>query len=102
MKSKLNLNYLKSDLNNNTEKLVIETMEKLLIKDEYKDICKCKECLLDIASFALNRLPAKYIYNTKDDLYQKIAEFESEVNMDVKSTVEKGIEVVSNNPRHDQ
>ena len=100
MNSKLNLDYLKSDLSNNTEKLVIENMERLLTKDKYKNICKCKECLLDIASFALNRLPAKYIHNTSNDLYQKISEFENKVSMDVKSTVEKAIEVVSNNPRH--
>lgn len=102
MKSKLDLDFIKNNLNNNTEELVIETMEELLVKEEFKDICKCKECILDIASYALNRLPAKYIYNTSDDLFQKIAEFENEVNMDVKSTVKKAIKVVNNNPRHNK
>ncbi len=91
---------LKNDLNNTTEDLVLETMEELLNQDEYDEICKCRNCLLDIASYALNRLPTKYISNPSEDLKTKIIEFENKVNMDVVRSVENAIKVISNNPRH--
>ncbi|NLM96095.1 MAG: late competence development ComFB family protein, partial [Halanaerobiaceae bacterium] len=56
---KIDLNSVKSKLNNHTETVVLEVMEDLLKKSEIKDICTCKECLLDIASYALNNLPAR-------------------------------------------
>ena len=99
-KNERDIKDLKNDLNNTTEDLVLETMEELLNKDEYDEICNCKNCLLDIASYALNRLPAKYISNPSEDLKTKIIEFENKVNMDVVSSVENAIKVISNNPRH--
>jgi competence protein ComFB len=94
--------YLEGELSNNTEKLVVETMEELLVKSKYENVCTCKECLLDIASYALNRLPAKYIFSPKRDLFTQIVKFENKVNMDVKSTVKKAIRVIDKNPRHDR
>lgn len=91
---------MKKDLNNHTEEIVIKTMKALLQEPEYNNICTCHQCLLDIAAYALNRLPAKYIADRKDDLGTKIAKFENEVNIDAVSVVKKAIEVVSNNPQH--
>ena len=96
----LNQAELKSELDNQAEDLVLETMEELLDKEEYEDICKCKSCLLDIASYALNRLPAKYVAHPKEDLQTKITEFENQVSLDVVSSVENAIKVVAKNPRH--
>lgn len=97
----LHVRDLKDDLDNQAEDLVLETMEELLNKEKYNDICKCKICLLDIASYALNNLPAKYIAHPKEDLQTKIIEFENQVNLDVVTSVDKAIQVVSKNPRHD-
>ena len=36
-------------------------MEELLKKDEFSHVCTCETCLLDIASYSLNRLPAGYV-----------------------------------------
>ncbi|MFW5686931.1 MAG: late competence development ComFB family protein, partial [Halanaerobium sp.] len=52
---------LKSRLNNLTEEVVLETLEDLLAREEFEDICKDEDCLLDMATYALNRLPAKYV-----------------------------------------
>ncbi|ACL70660.1 late competence development ComFB family protein [Halothermothrix orenii] len=102
MEKCFDIDSIKKDLKNNTEKIVLETMEEVLSKPEYKDVCKCHQCLLDIASYALNRLPAKYIASSKGDLHTKIAEFENQVNVDALSTVAKAIKVVSKNPHHDR
>jgi len=91
---------LKKELRNNTEKIVLNTMNELLKNPEYENTCKCHQCLKDIASYALNRLPAKYIASPKGNLQSKIAEFENSVNIDAASVVKKAIKVVSNNPRH--
>ncbi|MFW6035777.1 MAG: late competence development ComFB family protein [Halothermotrichaceae bacterium] len=87
-------------MENYTEKIVLETMEDLLNKPEFKDICTCEKCLLDIATFVLNRLPAKYFASRQGELQSKIEEFESQLQVDTISTVTKAIKKVSAKPRH--
>lgn len=94
------LKEIEKELRNNTEKIVLETMSEILTKPEYEETCKCRQCLIDIASYALNRLPAKYIASPKGNLQTKIAEFENQVNVDAVSVVKKAIKVVTKNPRH--
>lgn len=97
----LNLEHVDRDLYNNTQKIVLEIMEDLLNKPEYQHICTCHQCLKDIASYTLNRLPAKYIANHPEKLETKILEFENKVNINVLTILKKAIKVVSNHPNHD-
>lgn len=97
---KIELENFRKKLHNHTERLVLETMEDLLNRSEYCDVCCCEQCLIDIASFALNRLPAKYISCPHGELQTKISEFENQVIVDVVSTVARGIKIVSSDPRH--
>jgi len=101
MSTKINIMEIKNKLENNTEFLVLETMEDLLKRPEFKDICTCNQCLLDIATYALNHLPAKYIASHEGEIRTKLTEFELQVKADVVSVVAKAIKVVSNNPHHD-
>lgn len=75
-------------------------MEDLINKEEFKDICTCKLCLLDIASYTLNRLPARYIASHQGEVQTKISEFERQLQVDAISTITKAIRTVSRNPRH--
>lgn len=97
---KINKANLQKKLNNYTERVVLETIEDLLKRPEFKDICTCEQCLLDIASYALNRLPAKYIASSQGELRTRVTEFENQVQVDVVSTVTRAIEIVSRDPRH--
>lgn len=64
------------------------------------DCCKCDKCRLDIASYALNRLPAKYIATTQGELMSKISIIDNDFRMRVATELSKGAQVVKKNPRH--
>ncbi|MGM0420109.1 MAG: late competence development ComFB family protein [Bacillota bacterium] len=93
---------LKSELHNHTEDFVIEKIEEIInTKDQFEDLCTCHHCLLDIASYTLNRIPAKYISSPRGSLHAKLIEFEQQVNVDIVSVVTRAIKIISKNPRHD-
>jgi len=87
-------------LYNYTELLVIEQLAELLEEEKYEDVCKCEKCILDMCTYALNRLRPQYIVSHKGEVYTKIKDFNQQSKVDVMSTVAKAIEVVSENP-HD-
>lgn len=87
-------------LYNYTELLVIEQLEELLEEEKYSDVCKCEKCILDMCTYALNRLRPQYIVSHKGEVYTKIKDFNQQSKVDVMSTVAKAIEIVSENP-HD-
>ncbi|MFW5855842.1 MAG: late competence development ComFB family protein [Bacillota bacterium] len=98
--SDMNFKKLKENLNNHTEDIILEEMEDLLNKDKFADVCTCEQCLLDMASYSLNRIPAKYIASHTGNLHAKLAEFEQQFRVDIITVVTQAIRVVSKNPRH--
>ena len=84
-------------LRNITEDIVISELDGMLNK---LDCCKCDKCRLDIASYALHRLPAKYIATTQGELMSKISIIDNDFRMRVATEISKGAEVVKKNPRH--
>ena len=93
---------LKPKLNNITEKIVLETLEKMLKRDEFSDVCKDEECLIDMATYALNRLPAKYVASSKGEVFSKTEELEQQHSVDVLSVVTQSIKVVSENQNYNK
>lgn len=65
------------------------------------DCCKCQRCRMDIAAYALNRLPSKYVVTPKGEVYSKLLELQQQFEADVIIAIVKAIEVVKKNPRHD-
>ena len=94
------LKNLKRRLNNITEEVVLEMLDKMLKREEFKDVCKDEDCLLDMASYALNRLPAKYVASSKGEVFSKTEELEQQHSVDVISVVTRAIKVVSENEHH--
>lgn len=94
------LKKLKGRLNNLTEEVVLEMLEKMLQRDEFSDICKDEDCLLDMATYALNRLPAKYVATSRGELFSKTEELEQQHSVDVLSVVTRAIKIVSENDHH--
>lgn len=84
-------------LRNLTEDIVIGELDEMIDK---LDCCKCDLCRLDIASFALNRLPAKYVATTQGELISRISIIDNEYRMQVATEITKGAELVKRNPRH--
>lgn len=95
-----NYEQLKKDLYNHTEDLVLDAMEGVLKQDKFSEICQCEQCLLDIASYTLNRIPAKYIASQTGNIHAKLQEFEQQHKVDIISTITKAIKIVSENPNH--
>jgi len=91
---------LKGKLNNLTEEVVLEMLGNMLQREEFDDICKDEDCLLDMATYALNRLPAKYVATSKGEVFSKTEELEQQHSVDVLSVVTRAIKVVSENEHH--
>jgi competence protein ComFB len=91
------LKHLKGRLNNLTEEIVLKMLEDMLKREEFKNVCKDEDCLLDMATYALNRLPAKYVATSKGKVFSKIEELEQQHLVDVLSVVTKSIKIVSEN-----
>jgi len=83
---------------NYMEDIVKNTLDSLLF--DQKDICKCEKCKLDMMSWALNRLPPKYIVTDKGRMWTKIKEQEIQFRADVVRELTKAITYVSKNPQH--
>lgn len=88
---------LKEKLNNVTEEVVLKMISELLQRDEFSDISKTEKDLLDMAAYALNRLPAKYVTSSKGKVFSMTEELEQQYSVDIISVVIQAIKVVSKN-----
>lgn len=50
------------------EETVLKKIDQLWPNTEY---CKCERCRMDIAAYALNRLPAQYVQSMKGKVYYR-------------------------------
>ena len=84
-------------LRNLTEDYVILTLDHMI---DSLDCCKCPQCRLDIASYALNRLPTKYVASTQGALMAKLCEFDGQFEATVMTELTRASAIVKANPRH--
>lgn len=86
-------------LRNITEEIVLKKIDSLMPN---LDCCKCDQCRLDIASYALNRLPAKYVATTQGELLSKLDTLEPQYDATITTVILQGSMVVKMYPRHKQ
>ena len=86
---------LNDRLENEMENIVFEELEKQLKKIPEEDMCKCNECIFDIACMALNGLPARYRVSLLGKLYANAID-DSLLSL-VKSVVENSVNTVLDN-----
>ncbi len=86
-------------LRNIMEDYVIITLDQIL---DNLDCCKCQKCRLDMASYALNRLPSKYVATTQGELMTKLCEFDNQFETRVMAELAAAAEVIKARPRHDE
>jgi competence protein ComFB len=84
-------------LRNDAERFMIDELDKQLSE---ADMCKCEDCILDIATLALNKIKPRYHVSLLGQLYSKSAE-DKKYMEEVKKAVKSAIEKVKNNPSHD-
>ena len=87
-------------LKNEAEQLVIYEMEQQL-KSAPQDMCRCNECVVDIAAIALNAVKPLYRFSLLGTLYASQAMTEQSYADSVKQSVALAIKKVRSNPGHD-
>lgn len=84
-------------IKNYMEEVVMNLMDGVL--DDI-NMCKCEQCVMDIAALALNDLPPKYIVTEKGALYSKANNLINQFEVDVIAAITKAAVLVKRSPRH--
>jgi len=88
------------NLRNEAEKLVLKELEFHL--DTYPEpICRCNECVLDMAAMALNSVKPLYRVSLLGSLYTASAMDEKAYAISVRKAIVNAIEKIRKNPSHD-
>ena len=89
-----------SILVNESERLVVDELERQLDDAELRSICTCEDCVLDMAALALNTIKPLYRVSLLGTLYAHAADG-TEYAALVRRAVESAVEKVGKNPSHD-
>jgi competence protein ComFB len=93
-------NYNFELLVNESEKLVLRELENQL--EAYEgNICRCNDCVVDMAAMALNAVKPFYRFSLLGTLYAAQAMDDQSYADSVKQAVTHAIEKVCKNPSHD-
>jgi len=87
-------------LKNEAEKLVIYEVEQQFAS-ESENVCRCNECIVDIAAIALNTVKPLYRFSLLGTLYASQAMTEQNYAESVRDAVAQAIKKVKQNPGHD-
>lgn len=71
----------------------------IVLKD-MDGVCKCEDCMNDIAALALNKLKPHYISSEKGEIYSRLEEMYTQFRVDVIAAIMESAQQVSKNPRH--
>lgn len=85
-------------LKNLMEDTVESTLDKLL--PTMPNVCSCKECRLDMAAYALNRLKPKYARTSKGSILHKFDTASVQAEATILTAVVSAISVISAHPNH--
>ena len=87
-------------LKNEAEQLVLYELEKQL-ESEPGEICRCNECVVDMAAIALNTVKPLYRFSLLGSLYAAQAMNKQSYADGVQRAVAHAIKKVKTNPSHD-
>jgi competence protein ComFB len=93
-------NYDFQHLKNETETMVITELGRQL--EEFSEpICRCNDCVVDMAALALNSIKPVYRVSLLGGLYTASLMGEKTYASGIRETVAKAIDKVRRNPSHD-
>jgi competence protein ComFB len=87
-------------LKNEAEQMVLHELEKQL-EHQPAELCRCNECVVDMAAIALNTVKPLYRFSLLGTLYAAQAMNEQAYADSVQQAVIMAIEKVRQNPSHD-
>ncbi|MCM1541422.1 MAG: late competence development ComFB family protein [Blautia sp.] len=77
------------------EETVLRKIDQLWAGTDY---CKCEQCRMDIATYALNRLPAQYVQSMQGKVMYRFESNQMQRDIEVTVAVSQGIEIVGKSP----
>ncbi len=77
------------------EETVLNKIDQLWAGTDY---CKCDSCKMDVAAYALNRLPPQYVQSLKGKVLYQFASSQTQRDIEVTVAVSNGIEIVGKSP----
>jgi competence protein ComFB len=83
---------------NEAERLVLGVLEMRMTRDD--SICRCHDCVLDMAAFALNNVKPAYRVSLMGSVYARAAG-QDEYMKEITRAVDEAIRKVKSNPSHD-
>ena len=87
-------------LKNEAENMVLHELEQQL-ENEPEEVCRCNECVVDMAAIALNSVKPLYRFSLLGTLYAAQAMNEQSYADSIQEAVARAIEKVKANPAHD-
>ena len=87
-------------LKNEAEQLVYQELEAQLAEAD-ANICSCNDCVMDMATMALNNVKPVYHFSILGNLYAAQAKSDPAYADNVRQQVAKAIAKISSNPSHD-
>ncbi len=88
------------EIHNTMEDVVLRYLDEFL--KAKKDICKCDQCRLDMACFALNKIRPLYVASGRGVVHTEFNKRQNAQNdIDVLSTISEAVTVISSTRRHE-
>ncbi len=87
-------------------KLISRNLMEIIVLDKLKEVgdslecCRCEHCMLDIATYVLNRLPPKYVATTRGDIFSHLEMLSAQYTASILTLVMEASRLISGNPRH--
>ena len=69
---------------------------------EHTDYCKCDNCRFDVAAFALNRLPAKYVHSTAGAVIHRFESSTTQTDAEITAVVFQAIQRIGEKCHHEK
>lgn len=88
-----------SYLTNDTERMVFDRLGQVLEEARHNGVCVCQDCVIDMATLALNRLEPRYHASLMGTIYAQAIETGDFLEK-VKEAVDFAVKKVSLNPSH--
>ncbi len=74
--------------------------EKARIMVESTDMCKCRQCYLNVCAIALNKLKPRYITSSRGKMLSSLDVMDYGYQAELTVAIVGAIEMVKKNPRH--
>lgn len=85
-------------LKNLMEDTVEQTLNRLL--PTMPNICACDDCKLDMATYALNRLPPKYARSSRGAILHRFDTLSTQVEAEILTVCVSAINIIGSHPHH--